>query len=263
MSIADVKEHVDRAVETDYIMPLYMPFLPILLVTSGVIVIISTYISSHTFEFYYYGYVLYSTPPPIFPIASLILGTILVLLGGVVNIYVVYKWVKRRNDHFVRAIALFDRAKEYLAKGWRAKAEAELSRMDKLIKDYQLEFEHRNPVLWALLQLVPYVGSILLLYVYHFLNRDFWRHYLWERRVLEALNEALARIGVEPTVRFRDDYVFPSRNTVLYVVLTLVTLGVFAFYWVYTLAKDPNEHFLEHRRLEGKLLEALSRLPPT
>lgn len=260
MSIADVREYVEKAVETDYVMPLYMPFLPAILTLAGFLVmILSTYFAGW---YYHYEVRLYIGPPS-FHFLAVGLGLLLIFLGGVVNIYVVYKWVKRRNDHFARAIALFDRVKESLAGSLRGpELETSLSHVDRLIKDYQLEFERRNPVLWALLQLVPYVGTIILFYVYHFLNKDFWRHFLWEKRVLDSLNEVLARAGVGMRIRFRDEYAFPNRNTVLYIILAVLTVGVFALYWVYTLAKDPNDHFLEHRRVEERLMEALGKISP-
>ena len=48
-----------------------------------------------------------------------------------------------------------------------------------------------------------------------------------------------------------------ERSTILYVGLTIVTLGIFAIYWLYVLIKDPNAHFEHQRRTEDAILAAL------
>ncbi len=124
--------------------------------------------------------------------------------------------------------------------------------------EMEVEENERSAVLWALIQFVPYVGGFLLLYVYHFLNKDFWKHERREDQFLNALSSILAKHGVNFTyVRM---HTIPDRSTLLYVILLFVTIGLFGLYWVYTLTKDPNNHFMEHRRWEDTLLNALRSL---
>ena len=49
-----------------------------------------------------------------------------------------------------------------------------------------------------------------------------------------------------------------ERSLVLYAILTLVTLGLFAIYWLYVLIKDPNDHFDVHERVEPEILRAIA-----
>jgi len=52
----------------------------------------------------------------------------------------------------------------------------------------------------------------------------------------------------------------PRRNTVLYTLASLATLGLFTVYWMYVLASDSNNHLTAHRLYEKRLLEALEKL---
>ena len=73
----------------------------------------------------------------------------------------------------------------------------------------------------------------------------------------QQLSGLLKRYGVyaEPIVQ-----TMPDRNTVLYIVLTIVTLGLFLLYWVYVVTNDPNKHFAVHRSVEQNLVRALEEL---
>ena len=71
---------------------------------------------------------------------------------------------------------------------------------------------------------------------------------------LEQLSEVLP---IDETIHLSKIGRFPDRNTIMYFVLTVLTLGLFEIYWLYTLINDPNEHFREHRIIEAKILEAL------
>jgi len=53
---------------------------------------------------------------------------------------------------------------------------------------------------------------------------------------------------------------FPSRNTVVYAFLSLITLNLFTVYWWYTLSRDPNEHFKAHRLIEEEIASKIASL---
>ncbi|MFQ5950797.1 MAG: DUF4234 domain-containing protein, partial [Candidatus Geothermarchaeales archaeon] len=59
-------------------------------------------------------------------------------------------------------------------------------------------------------------------------------------------------------VTLRRDRPMPERSVVLYLVLSIVTLGIFGIYWLYTLIDDPNLHFRHHIHTEDDALGALS-----
>ncbi|MEI6797346.1 MAG: DUF4234 domain-containing protein, partial [Methanomassiliicoccales archaeon] len=51
----------------------------------------------------------------------------------------------------------------------------------------------------------------------------------------------------------------PERSFVIYLVLTIVTLGLFMFYWVYVIIKDMNEHMKNQWAFEDQLLREMNR----
>ena len=134
--------------------------------------------------------------------------------------------------------------------------ESYLSGAERTLRDAEYEESEKSPAVWIVLSiLVPF----LIFYVYHFLNKDFYKHERHEDHVMEDLNRAIQELGGEP-VRVRRIQAIPDRSTVVYIVLTIVTMGLFVLYWVYTLTKDPNQHFMEHRRWEDDLLSSFEKL---
>jgi len=275
--LGTIEEYMNRRIFTGYIMPVWLPFIPVLLIIIGIlfftVVFIATSPNINAFDSYSYTssypqpYSTHSTYPYSHSSADAIdeLGVVAILLlffimlaGLALNIYVIYKWVSRRNEHFKRQRLLFRAIIGYLrAKSPKGEGTLnQLNRLESLLNEIEAEEEEKNAVLWALIQFVPYVGGILLLYVYHFLNKDFWKH---ERREDHFLDVVSSILGNESHFLY-DSACVPNRNTVLYVVLSIVTLGFFGLYWVYTLTKDPNEHFKRHVRWETQLLQALRSL---
>ena len=252
VNLDQIEEYVRRREFTDYIMPLWLPFLPMIIGLTAVVIFFALLyvhtVSTVTFE----SYRLYRTDNEIVEAlgwSTIVLLFLLFLVSAIVNIYVIYKWIWRRNEHFKRVKLLFNAIKDLLKeKGYN------VSRLEMVCMEIEVEETEKNAVLWTLLPFVPYVGWILLIYVYHFLNKDFYRHERREDYFLNALSSII------PDFSYMRYSQIPERNTILYFVLTFVTLGFFGFYWIYTLTKDPNNHFVEHRRWEDQLLNVLRRL---
>jgi hypothetical protein len=252
VNLDQIEEYVRRREFTDYIMPLWLPFLPMIIGLTAVVMFFALLyvhtVSTVTFE----SYRLYRTDNEIVEAlgwSTIVLLFLLFLVSAIVNIYVIYKWIWRRNEHFKRVKLLFNAIKDLLKeKGYN------VSRLEMVCMEIEVEETEKNAVLWTLLPFVPYVGWILLIYVYHFLNKDFYRHERREDYFLNALSSII------PDFSYMRYSQIPERNTILYFVLTFVTLGFFGFYWIYTLTKDPNNHFVEHRRWEDQLLNVLRRL---
>jgi hypothetical protein len=180
---------------------------------------------------------------------------------GIYGVYVLYKLLERREQHFERMVSFRGNLIAVLEE--QAKGEG---RADELMEDIaQLKvldleatdrdrYGEKTPVLWLVLGIVTGVTNF---YVYYFLNDDFRAHDASERQFLEKASALMSRLGrawspsspAEP---------FPERSFVMYLVLTLVTLGLFGIYWWYTLITDPNNHFAGHRSWEPQLLAALS-----
>ncbi|RLF04902.1 MAG: hypothetical protein DRK00_05650 [Thermoprotei archaeon] len=174
-------------------------------------------------------------------LSTMILSALIGLAAAGLGIYVVYKLIRRRNRHFVRARRLCENVAAALG------GEGEAGYQIRRVLEEMEELGERDAVVWAVLSwIIPFLG----LYVFHFLNEDFRRHEALEARFYGAVSQLTGR-------ELRFDRVIPSRSTVLYIVLTIITVGIFAVYWLYTLARDPNLHFAQHRRVEMELLRIL------
>ncbi len=241
MSLAALKIFVDEAEETDYIMPLWLPYAgvaPVLALSFTVIALAALDVP----------------PDAAAPLVALLL--LASIAGAAVLLYAHYKWIDRRNKHFRRTTGFYKAVAGFLeAHGLRAEA-GELRQLVEHM-EYRCGGE-KEAFLWIVLSLVT---GFLVFYVYHFLNRDFVAHDRCEKAILDYLDKLFKDKGL-PGLSLDDLGIgrYPRRSTALYLLLTLVTLGIFHLYWIYTLTIDPNNHFKQHRVVEKKILENLEKL---
>jgi len=181
------------------------------------------------------------------------------IVVSIIFIYLTYILIKRRNRHFARQHRFYEDLamvlKEIAARRG-ANVDAPLSSMDRTLRDMKMEEGQKSAALWAILTIIPFIDIIASLYVLYFLTKDFFKHERREDSLLEDVSRSIAslNLGFDP----RRTEAVPERNYVLYVILTILTLGIFGIYWWYTLIKDPNVHFKNHIAFENKLLSALS-----
>ena len=122
--------------------------------------------------------------------------------------------------------------------------------MHSRVEEMKVRYERRSPIVWAILySLVPFVSF----YVLHFLTKDFREHSLTEKLIYTEFYDGFVRVNMVPVYRPEEYPTVPDRNTILYFIISILT-GIFVFYWVYVVTKDPNEHFRGHRLVEGELL---------
>lgn len=179
---------------------------------------------------------------------------------GIYGIYVLYKMLDRRQQHFERMVNL----RQHLIGVLKEKAEA-AGRTAELEQDLsQLEGIHmeatardrageKSPALWLVLSIV--VG-VVVYYVYYFLNDDFRAHEANEQRFMARASEIMAALGM-PDQPILMEAMVPERNFILYLLLTLVTCGIYGIYWIYTVLTDPNNHFQQHELWETRLAAAI------
>ncbi len=169
--------------------------------------------------------------------------------------HLVYQLVNRRNMHFAREEDLLWTA---LATAKSATLPADMktrlplsSAEQNLVSMVDTGREH-SAILWALLALIPYVGWIAIVYVLAFLSSDLRKHELREDLVLEDLSRAWKGGGGTdlPTRRKR----VPSRPVIAYVILSILTLGIFLLAWLLLTIEDPEAHFEYHRHFEDFLV---------
>ncbi|MBE0429496.1 MAG: DUF4234 domain-containing protein [Thermoleophilia bacterium] len=180
---------------------------------------------------------------------------------GIYGVYVLYKIMDRRLQHFERMISF----RYYLIQLLKERAAAD-GRMDELGQDIsRLEGMHvetsnrdrageKSPVLWLVLGLVTGVTNF---YVFYFLNDDFRTHEANEHMFMLTASEIMQKLGMshQQIVTAR---MVPERNFIMYLVFTFITCGVYGIYWWYTLITDPNSHFDVHTSWENYVYGIIS-----
>jgi hypothetical protein len=171
----------------------------------------------------------------------------------IVDALAFYFLIDRRNRHFKRQQLLFAAIPTYLL-ALRSHASYEnIGKLAELSEDSKFEEENRSAGLWAILSIfaTPIVGLI----VAYDLTQDLRKHEERQSAYQQTLSSALEEAGVthppiSPPKR-------RNRDPILYIVLTVVTAGLFWIYWFYSLLKDYNEHFTNQAVFEDQLLLSL------
>lgn len=181
------------------------------------------------------------------------------VVAGIIYLYFFYIMIRRRNQHFSRqqrfASDLITTLRGAASKK-SANIDALLGSMENSLGRSQVEETEKSAVLWVILMLVPLVNIIAILYIFYFLTGDFYKHERWEDGMLSDIERALSTLGVQ-FVFHRNDAI-PHRSYVLYIVLTIFTLGIFGLYWEYVLITGPNNHFTNHAVFEPAIIQAIT-----
>jgi hypothetical protein len=194
-----------------------------------------------------------------------------VLTLGFFRYYGTFKLVERRTRHVQRRLAFSSYLWHTLAgradaTGRRAEVQEgldNLSRIHAQIEAYERTHK-REPVLWMLLHLglnvVTGIGFIIAFIINHFLNADLRFLETWEQSFGQNVEWVMRRLGYDVHLPERNQFGMepvPSRSTGLYVFLSIITIGLFAIYWRYTLMIDGNAHFDADDRMEDVILGGL------
>jgi len=256
----EIEYAIGKRFESDRIMGyiwMIVPILPLLLTILGtalflgfILTVIATGIST-------------PAPTAAFPIGFMemifILGWIsLLAVGFIVSVFgavALYYMISRRNNHFRRQRMFTSILLPYLETKLKEKGKSSnaISALALLNRDSEYEETEKSPAVWAVLYL--FVSPIVGLYVFHFLTHDLYKHFKRQvdlNRNLEALLKDLGVQFVSPA-----QYEMKRRETILYIILTIITVGLFWIYWFYLQLKEYNEHFKSQWELEDQLMNAL------
>ncbi len=188
----------------------------------------------------------------------LFLWLVLGIISFIVSIVLIYKLVDRRNTHFKRQTFLMEDTIKLLrkiAEEKKTSVETELSLCERTLREARAEETERSAVLWAILSAVIFIATW---YVYYFLMKDFYKHERREDEFWEDISKILSKLGISfsPPRRMNP---LPNRNFILYLILSIITIGIFGIYWLYVLIKDPNEHFRYHASIDEELFTTLEK----
>jgi len=181
------------------------------------------------------------------------------LTCGIYGFYVIYQLVRRSRDHNRRRLELLDAA---TAAAWDRAQSA--GRADELRPRFeslgvhlgvlrQMTTSFRDPIVWTVLRLVAI--TIIDVIVFILLDGDLVKHDAAERAAEAELSGIYASLGADlavPTGEAKQ-----AHNYVARVLVTLVTLGIYFFWWTYNVMDEENRHFEENWAWEDSLRHAL------
>jgi hypothetical protein len=186
------------------------------------------------------------------------------LTCGIYGFYVLYQLVRRARDHNRRRLELLDAATTYAWEQAQSQGLAEELRpnFDRIGSHLavlrQMTTDFRDPVIWTVLSIVA--SGIVNIILYVLLDQDLVKHDTNEGAVEAELATIYGRLGA---VVPQPD---PSRvkaqhNYVARIVVTLVTCGLYALWWLYDVMTDWNKHFETNWVWEDALANAVQSMP--
>lgn len=180
-----------------------------------------------------------------------------IITCGIYGLYIVYKLVQRRDDHFRRMAGVADASIAQLkakAQGREDLIAPELNQLEQVRMQMATMAQERGAAIWLLIAIfVFWVGQFILYYV---LMQDYIQHDAVEAQFFTLMSSALAKLGLAEQAGQAAPNV-PQREFATFLILTIVTCGIYGFYWMYVMIKDFNDHFMAQVPWEDFLLQAL------
>ncbi|MDD1773610.1 MAG: zinc ribbon domain-containing protein [Methanomassiliicoccales archaeon] len=196
-------------------------------------------------------------------------GAALVVWAGVIIALVVatvlfallnYRLINRQNQHMRREEVLRGTLIEYIKSHSHEKnltqlLSSQISTMESIQYDAKSRERETSAVLFAILIVIPVVGWIFLLYVLYVLTEFPYQHDRRWHAYTQQAQSAASHLGM--TVILPSWKTLPDRSYIIYLVLTLLTGGLFLIYWYYVLIKDMNNHFNAQWQFEDQIAAQL------
>ena len=186
------------------------------------------------------------------------------LMFSAASSYLVYQLISRRNMHFAREEALLWKILDNVRSRTPQSDMRTLLPLSSAERDLimlSMMGKERSAVLWSLLAVIPYVGWFAITYALAFLSHDLRKHEQMEDMVLEDMSRvATAQGGQSYPIRPGR---MPRQTVPLYLVFSIITLGIFPLVWLYFSVKDPESHFEYHRSVEAILASTSASLGPS
>jgi hypothetical protein len=188
-----------------------------------------------------------------------------ILTLGIFWFYMLFELVRRLKDHHARRLEMLDAANAY---AWEVAGQRSLQ------DDLRPHFERaaaglenlrligtklKDPVVWLAILIgtffatiaflrLPYLGAInvlgiaVLFVVYCGLDRDLINHDTAEGDVEAELATIFSWLG-QPLPQPDPARINGKHNYVARIIVSIVTLGIYTFWWTYNLMNEPNRHF--------------------
>jgi len=180
-----------------------------------------------------------------------------IITCGIYGWYIIFKLVQRRDEHFKRMAGVAESAIAQLrakAQGREDAVAAELSQLEQVRLQMNTMSAERGAAIWLLIAIFTFgIGYMIL---YYLLMQDYVQHDAVEAQFFTLMSSALNKLGLSEQAGQAARTV-PDREYVTFLVLTLVTCGIYGVYWMYVMIKDFNDHFMAQVPWEDFLLQAL------
>lgn len=179
---------------------------------------------------------------------------------GIYGLYIFYKLFERRDLHFARVANTVNTATALIAEKAAAAGKSELiaqemGQIEMVQREIYAQSRERGAVLWLVLAI--FTGGIGTFIGYYLLMDDFARHDQLESQFFTLASQALAKLGLasQPSQAVP---VIPERNFVTFLLLSIITCGIYGFYWLYVLVMDGNDQFAAQVPWEDFIYTALA-----
>ncbi len=240
-----------RALEEDKDIPTFLPFLQLIASIVGTAILILLAGTYNTFQSVNYTQPVQSAvDSTITPIATIPFFFLIYLIP----LYFYYRLIKGRNTHFERTTKLYNILTEVMElRGTGERINIIKSRLNELrVTNNNKKSVGLNLVLAAIL-------PFYFLYIYHFMNKDMVAHSKSEKLLLGEIIDVIKSRDPYFTKSLLDHKEVEDRSTFIYIILTILTLGIFGIYWAYIITRDYNQHIKSDRLLKDEIIASLSR----
>jgi hypothetical protein len=179
-----------------------------------------------------------------------------IITCGIYGLYIIYKLVQRRDEHFQRMAGVANSAIAQLkakAQGREDLIAPELSQLEQVRMQMNTMSAERGAAIWLIICLFTGVGGVILFYL---LMQDYVQHDQVEAQFFTLMSSALAKLGLAGQAGQAMPNI-PQREFVTMLLLTIVTCCIYYYYWFYVMIKDFNEHLMAQVSWEDFILQAL------
>jgi len=178
---------------------------------------------------------------------------------GIYGFYVFYKLMDRRDQHFARIANVVNTSVALLkmkaqASGNSQAITEEIAQLEFLQREIYEQSRERGAALWLIIAIFTGIGALI---GYYLIMDDFAKHDIAEAQFFTIMSQALTKIGRSQQAS-RALPTIPERSFPVYLLLSIVTCGIFGFYWLYVLIDDGNGHFEAQVAWEDYIYAALS-----
>jgi hypothetical protein len=188
-----------------------------------------------------------------------------ILTIGIFYFYVFYQLMRRMRAHNIRRLELLEAARDF---SWEVagnrglqeelrpnfeRAAGYLEGLRRLTRDF------RDPGIWLLLSIIGGRLGIVEIIAYVFLDGDLVNHDTAEGGAEAELATIFSRLG-QPVPQPDPSRLKGKHNYLARIIVTVVTVGIYAFWWTYNLMHEPNQHFEINWGWEDSLAQAAQAL---